>query len=358
MIKYRADIDGLRGLAVVPVVLFHAQVSLFSGGYVGVDVFFVISGYLITTLLWGDIQQERFSILKFYERRARRILPALFSIILFSLAAGYFLLLPNDFHNLASSALSSVLFYSNVFFWREFASFLGALELQPLLHTWSLAVEEQFYIFFPILLWCIVKWKRSILVGAIALGGTGSFFLSVWASSIDPAGNFFLIPTRAWELAVGSLLALGVFGSPNQVQLLRGLAGVTGLGAICSAVFFYDIHTDFPGLAAALPVFGTAAIIWAGSASAATPSFVTRLLSLKPFVFVGLISYSLYLWHWPLLVFARHWFTQTQLSALATALIFALSFVLAILSWRFIERPFRRPNTLSSHAIGAFSIRA
>ena len=331
---YRPDIDGLRALAVLPVVLFHGGVEVFSGGFVGVDVFFVISGYLITRIIWSEIQSGTFSILNFYERRARRILPALTVVLLACLAAGFVLALPNQFEALGTSLVYTLFFVSNVFFWQESGYFAPAAELMPLLHTWSLAVEEQFYIAFPIFLLLVSRLSSNFKVFVIA-----TFFLtfcvSLYLSYEKPSVAFYLIPARAWELMLGALLALGIVPKPRSGALCEVVAAA-GLGAILAAIFFLDSRVVFPGFAALLPCFGTAAIIHCGRSTA-----VGRGLSAWPLVGVGLISYSLYLWHWPIFVFSRYAEARIDLSVGASLAGFVLSFGLAWASWRFVERPFR-----------------
>lgn len=332
-IKYRPDIDGLRALAIVPVLLFHAGFSTFSGGYVGVDVFFVISGFLITSILLKDIHNSSYSIIDFYERRIRRIFPALFSVILFVLLVAPFALLPDDYNFLPKEVAGALLFVSNIVSWRKSGYFSSDAEERPLLHTWSLGVEEQFYIFAPIILFfIIVKLKRKpdlFLLGIFA----ASFLLSIFLTGPKPSAAFYLLPSRTWELMAGSLLALNRVAKPRSA-LLNELIALAGFAAIVGSVFLFNAKTAFPGYAAALPVFGSVCIIFA-----AQQTLVGKLLSLKPVVFIGLISYSLYLWHWPLIVFFRNW--NLLMDSSGRWLVVAVSLVIATLSWRFIERPFR-----------------
>jgi len=344
-LKYRAHIDGLRAVAVMAVLLFHADLGL-GGGYVGVDVFFVISGYLITGLILKDLNGGHFKITEFWERRIRRILPALSVVVLACLVAGWFLYFPLEFKELGKSVIAQALLVSNVYFWKESGYFAQAAEMKPLLHTWSLAVEEQFYLLFPFLLVVIYRFSRQSLVRTIILLWFLSFSLSVyWSYTHAPAG-FFLLPTRAWELLIGAFLAT----VPAQRKCERWLAEVlswSGLLAILCAVYFFDRETKFPGFAASLPCFGTAMILWTNNHASTS---VGRFLALRPVVFVGLISYSLYLWHWPLLVFAKYmalepipWFQRI--------LILLGSMVLAVLSWRFVEAPFRKRTLFKSRAM-------
>lgn len=335
--KYRPDIDGLRAVAVAPVVLYHSGVTGFGGGYVGVDVFFVISGFLITSLIIGEMNEGRFSILSFYERRARRILPALLATIAIALLAGSLFLFSTDFRNLTGSAIATSLFYSNLYFWQTSSYFATGSHLKPLLHTWSLAIEEQFYIIFPAFL-LFVAWAGGRFLLWLGSAFLASLALSAWGTLRYPDAAFYLAPTRAWELLTGALLALGLVPAIADRRLREAL-GLAGISMILWAIFRFDHATIFPGVAALLPCLGAAFVIQSrGSA-------VNRLLGLRPLVFVGLISYSLYLWHWPILVFARYqgYFLGTPAQ---TTWILAASFAAAILSWRFIEKPFRTRRLL------------
>lgn len=335
---YRPDIDGLRTLAVVPVVLFHANVVGFSGGYIGVDVFFVISGFLITSIIQAELGQGDFSIVRFYERRARRILPALFAVMAASVVAGWFLLTPAKYEQLGESMLAALLFVSNFWFWQNSGGyFAGPTDYLPLLHTWSLAVEEQFYIFFPILMMVLYRLGRRRLIPAVVIVVLASLLLAVWATPIMPSAAFYLLPTRIWELGFGALLALGLV-PVNSRKSIRELAATIGLLGILVPVFVYDRSTDFPGLAALPPVLGTALIIWAGIEKA---TWVSRFLAIKPMVWVGLLSYSLYLRHWPIMAFLRERLFTVHLEPIWQIVAIAASFALAWLSWRYIERPFR-----------------
>ena len=342
MTKYRADIDGLRAIAVLSVVFGHARLPGFSGGFVGVDVFFVISGFLITSILRDEMDRGRYSILAFYDRRIRRILPALFVVLAVTTTIASFVLLPDDFDQYGRSLIATTAFLSNVFFWREVGYFDDPAEFNPLLHSWSLAVEEQFYIIFPIVLFLIFRfWKRG-LAPALWLGAILSFVISVWAVGRYPGGAFYLLPSRAWELLLGSLLAIGAMPIPRTPLFREGM-GLVGLGLIAAAVLAYDDATSFPGAAALLPCLGAVFLIMAG---AGHRTIATRFLSLRPMVFIGLISYSLYLWHWPLLAFARY-IVQRPLDALEIGVLISAAFLFAILSWRYVERPFRNRSAIA-----------
>jgi len=344
-LRYRADVDGLRAIAVLAVLFYHANIGC-TGGFVGVDVFFVISGYLITGLILKDIDGGQFQMRRFWERRIRRILPA-FAVVAFScLIIGWFILLPRDFYDLGKSTVAQAVLAANIYFWRESGYFAKGVEFLPLLHTWSLAVEEQFYLFFPLLLVALNRFSRKFLFPIALLLCGISFCLSIHWNDTMPDANFYLLPTRAWELGIGSLLVI----MPTQSALKMWLAETLswgGLLAIVYAVFFYNSGTPFPGVAALLPVIGAFLIIWANSYSL---TFVGKFLALRPIVFVGLISYSLYLWHWPVLVFAKY---LLQIDPDPTSLGFRMlllvvSMILAVLSWKFVETPFRKRSVLNN----------
>lgn len=345
---YRRDIDGLRALAILPVLLFHAHVPGFSGGFVGVDIFFVISGYLITGIIAREIDESRFSLFKFYERRARRILPALLVMMAAVLALSAWLYLPEDFAAVPWSALLTLGFLANVWFFLNTGYFAGGAETMPLLHCWSLAVEEQFYVGFPLLLWLIARYAPRRRVAVVAAVALLSFALALWKQADTDGMAFYLLPMRAWELFAGALLAIGAVPALARQSWREALA-LTGLGLIGFAVFAYDRHTVFPGATALVPVLGSALLI-----HCAPGTLVGRLLSLRMPVAIGLISYSLYLWHWPVIVFAEY-ARDVPLDGAARLGAISLSVLLAWLSWRFIERPFRDPQRFSRTRIFAWS---
>lgn len=341
--NYRPDIDGLRMLAVVSVVMYHAGAAGFDGGYVGVDVFFIISGFLITKIIYGEIVQGRFSILKFYERRARRILPALFVVILFCFSVGYVVFTPEEMISFALSVIGSIFFIQNILLEAQAGYFDLASETKPLLHVWSLAVEEQFYILFPPALVILMWWLPRTALPFIVFG---VLFLSLCIACYlvvrSPVFTFYMLPTRVWELLCGALLAIIPNAVPLRLTLLRHIISVAGVGAIIGSVVFYSSNTPFPGYMALPPVLGTVALICSG-----TDSIVGRVLSWRPFVFIGLISYSLYLWHWPLFAFHALIFPD-ETSAIHSMLLVFSSVLFAILSWRYVERPFRRKGGVLS----------
>ena len=352
--QYRPDIDGLRMLAIVPVVLYHAGVPWLSGGFIGVDVFFVISGFLITRVLHGELSSGRFSLIGFYERRARRILPALITVLLASFVAGYFLLMPKQFSELSMAATAAALFAANFWFWRVTSDYFAAdVEFEPLLHTWTLGVEEQFYILFPLLLWALASRSGRGTLWVVTGLTVLSFLVSIDGTALKPSTSFYLLPTRWWELGLGAMLALG-FGPRINVRWLREVVAMSGLAAILAAAFMYDASTSFPGLAALAPCLGAAALISVGGQG---HSLANRVLSLKPFVFVGLISYSLYLWHWPIFSFLRIYLDEITLPPILAAGAVVAAFTAAAISWAYVERPFRRrpPQGFGRAKIFAFS---
>ena len=339
-LKYRAHVDGLRAIAILPVIFFHAGLG-FTGGYVGVDVFFVISGYLIGGLILKELDGGKFRITEFWERRIRRILPALAVVVIASLVAGWFLFFPEDFKKLGQSTLAQALLGANFYFYRDASYFAQGVDMKPLLHTWSLAVEEQFYLFFPFVLIALKRFSRKSITPGILIMGVASFVLSVYCSHAHARANFYLLPMRAWELLVGSFLAAYPARQAAPRWASEGLSGL-GLAGILYAVFFYTSETRFPGATALLPCLGAALIIWTNDHEL---SFVGKLLASRFMVFIGLISYSLYLWHWPVLVFYRYW-SLAPISMVQGLLLVLVSFGLAILSWKFVETPFRKKALL------------
>ena len=361
---YRKDIDGLRAVAVLPVLLFHAGFDAFGGGFVGVDVFFVISGYLITALILKEKEEGTFSLLNFYERRARRILPALFFVMLCCLPFGWLWLLPSALHDLADSMIAVVLFVSNIHFYQEAGYFAPAANEQPLLHTWSLSVEEQFYLLFPLLIMAFWSKGRKFLIGLVAsigmlsllvaqFGGHafnfGEAITSKAAFTSVPEFAFYLLPTRAWELLLGSLAAF--YLQRNEGRDWGGeTLSLMGLASILYAVITFDDRTPHPSFFTLLPVGGTVLIILF-----ATPgTLAARLLSTPLLVGLGLISYSVYLWHQPLFAFFRISGHEDP-SPLAFLLLIMLSLGLGWLTWRYVERPFRDRGRVSRKQIFRYS---
>lgn len=330
---YRREIDGLRAIAVIAVIGFHAGFPGFGGGYVGVDIFFVISGYLITGILVDDLATGTFSIARFYERRARRILPALFLVMFCCLPLAWLWMLPSELKDFSQSLFAATLFASNILFVAEDGYFADAAEMKPLLHSWSLSVEEQFYLLFPICLlmgWRLGQRRLFGLVFAVALV---SLVASEWMGRVAPGAAYFLASSRVWEFLAGALCAL-----PKQSRVRAGTAvfGLTGLGLILFAIFCFDSTMGVPGLYALVPVGGTVLILLFGGEG----TLVARLLGAPVCVGIGLMSYSTYLWHQPLFAFARLHAIVDPSPHVMLALALA-SFALAYVSWRYVETPFR-----------------
>lgn len=333
--RYRPDIDGLRALAVIAVLFFHLSFNGFAGGFVGVDIFFVISGFLITQLIIRDIEAGSFSLLHFFERRIRRLVPALLAMLAASLAAGALLFLPMDWAKMARNAASAGAFLSNISYWLQIDYFDGDAQARALLHTWSLGVEEQFYLTFPLVLLACARFGRIGLIRVTAGIAVLSFAASVWMTGVDQAGAFYLLPFRGWEFLLGSLFALGGH-QPARSRLLRALAGIAGIALIGYSIFTFDDMTVFPGASALIPCIGTLLLLLAGADSP-----TGKLFSIAPLTFLGRISYSVYLWHWPLIVFVNYQ-TIGRLSVWDNLGLAVVSILLGYLSWRFIEQPFRK----------------
>lgn len=355
--KYRREIDGLRAVAVIPVVFFHAGIKCFEGGFVGVDVFFVISGYLITTIILSDMNSGKFSIVNFYERRARRILPALFFVMLCSVPLAWLWLLPHHLKDFSESLTAISIFSSNILFWLETGYFGTVSELKPMLHTWSLSVEEQFYVLFPVFLMALWKWRKRWIFGTLLITAILSLTAAHWGAYSTPTGTFFLLHTRGWELAIGSLIAFYFLYKKEQSLLITShkftseVLGLLGLGLIGYSIFVFNEHTPFPSLYALAPTIGTALIIIFSTSD----TISGRILSTKLMVGIGLISYSTYLWHQPIFAFARHR-SLDELSVSSLLWLSVLSFVAAYFSWQFIEKPFRDKSNIGRKAIFTYSI--
>ena len=332
--EYRREIDGLRAVAVLPVILFHAGLPWFSGGYVGVDVFFVISGYLITSILLDGLESKSFSFATFYERRARRILPALFFVMLSCVPLAWITMLPSQFKGFSESMIAVSMFSSNIYFWFKDDYFSQPSEELPLLHTWSLGVEEQFYVLFPMFLF--VLWRhgtRTVLYGICAISVL-SLLLSEYGWRNFPSANFYLLPTRAWELGFGAICAFLLKGRSMPIG---SWPAAIGLAMIMLSIVAYDDTTPFPSLYALAPVVGTVLIILFGSRQ----TLVGKVLSNKFLVGIGLISFSAYLWHQPIFAFARIAGGGETPKQEAMIYLSTLSLLLAYLTYRYIETPFR-----------------
>lgn len=339
----------------VPVLLFHAGFEAFGGGFVGVDVFFVISGCLITSILLSELGDGTFSIVRFYERRARRILPALFLVMLVCVPLGWLWLVPHDMQDLSASLASVPLFVSNVLFWKTSGYFDTPTDLKPLIHTWSLAVEEQYYLVFPLLLLLAWRLGRRWVPWLMATGFVVSLAIAQWAVMNKPSAAFYLLPARGWELLVGGFAAWHLHReSTGRVSRTVSEAGAAlGVGLILYSVFAFGPQTPFPGLHALVPTAGALLIILCARADTG----VGRLLGSPLPVGIGLLSYSLYLWHQPVLAFARHRGLDVE-GGVASSLLLALCLLLAYLSWRFVEKPFRDPRRVSRGRVLSFGVAA
>jgi peptidoglycan/LPS O-acetylase OafA/YrhL len=347
--RYRRDIDGLRALAVLPVVLFHSKIPGFSGGFVGVDVFFVISGYLITGLIADDWKADRFSFVTFYFRRVRRILPALLCVYVACTILAAAVMMPSDMVEFGRSLVSSAAFVSNHFFYRLADYFGGQSDLKPLLHTWSLSIEEQFYLVWPLVFLAVARWRYGWLPYCVWIVGVISLAASAIMVGQHKEAAFFLAPFRAWELLLGASLAL-LSRRPAIPAWMAEIGACVGLSMIVASVLLLDDRQSFPGLLALPPCLGAALLILVGMER---QPVVTRVLSTRPAVAIGLISYSLYLWHWPLLALARYHFDRplrwTELTCLLSA-----SLLAAFVTYRYVEQPARHLRLdLAPRVIGA-----
>lgn len=346
--RYRPDIDGLRSVAVLPVILFHAGFETFSGGFVGVDVFFVISGYLITSIVIAEHVEGRFSFRRFYERRARRILPALFFVILCCLPFAWAWMMPYEFEEFGRSIAATMLFVSNVFFWMESDYFAASAELKPLLHTWSLAIEEQYYFILPCVVFLALRGGMRMVWGVLAGCAALSFLLMLAIVFVFPHGplpsaNFYLLPSRAWELLAGSLLAVFLLRREPPQGPVAAIGGLIGLAMIVGSILLLDDTVPFPSHWTLLPVIGTVMVLLCGTA----PGGVGWILGWRPLVGIGLISYSAYLWHQPIFAFARLRMGE-HVDPVVMAGLAVLSLLLAWATWRFVERPFRDRDRIGS----------
>lgn len=346
--QYRREVDGLRTIAVLPVIFGHADLDFFSGGYVGVDVFFVISGYLISTLIMNDLDAGKFSVLKFYERRARRILPALFLVMMSSIPFAYFWMMPDEFKNFGQSIVATTLFSNNILLALTTGYWDMASSFKPFLHTWSLGVEEQYYVIFPLIMLALWRFARRWAIPVMILLFVASLVLATWAVAHDPSAAFYMLPTRGWELLVGAMLAywLNYRTAAPTSAMLNQLASLSGLAMIAGAVALFDDSFLSPGPWILVPVLGSALII----GFAVEGTLAHRLLASPVMVGIGLISYSLYLWHQPLFAMARVHEKEPVGRWLYVSLIIA-TFVLAYLTWRYVEAPFRDRRLVSPRSL-------
>ena len=345
--QYRPDIDGLRAIAVISVVLFHADFALASGGFIGVDIFFVISGYLISSILLREFPAGWRGLGQFYERRARRIIPAITAMVIAVVIGGVLLFPPNQLILTAKAVLATQLFGANFYFWQTAGYFAPESALNPLTHMWSLGVEEQFYLIFPICLWGTTTFFSRFRLAIIITIAVLSFALSWWLTFNHPPSAFYLLPARAWELLLGSALAL-TGGRWTLPQSYRQVMGATGAVLIVAGLAVIDRKTPFPGVYALLPAFGTAALLAAGGG---VGSAVTRLLSSSSLVAIGLRSYSIYLWHWPVLVWTKTWTGDINPGPWSVTAAILCALLLAEISYRLIERPFRERGRIALSSI-------
>ncbi|WP_219773907.1 acyltransferase family protein [Polymorphobacter sp. PAMC 29334] len=335
MVRHRADIDGLRAVAIVPIVLYHAGIETLRGGYTGVDIFFVISGFLITQTLMADLSIGKFSVLTFYQKRVARIFPALLIVLVFVvLLTPAIIIIPSDIAAIDESIVAAAAFMSNMYFWSQVSYFAHAAESQPLLHTWSLGVEEQFYIFYPLLLIVLHRLASKHLILVLAAIGILSFGIGLLIQPRFPSSDFYLLPTRAWELLAGALLALDAF--PNIGRQLRAALAFAGAGLVVASMFFLPHWLPFPAPFALVPVAGSTLLLGYGERT-----IIGKGLSCAPMRWIGKISYSLYLWHWPLITFYRQQFGDI-LSLRETLFLVAMSVIAATASYYIVEQPGQR----------------
>ena len=340
--EYRTEIDGLRALAVLPVISFHAGFDIFSGGFVGVDIFFVISGYLITTIIIKDLDNNTFSFKKFYERRARRIFPALIFVILISSIISFIFLTRSELASYFKSVVATLLFFSNFYFYKTTPYFRSESDLEPLLHTWSLSIEEQFYIIFPITLLLFHKFFKRYIFLMLIFGFAASLFICQFlALKTGGTLNFYFTFSRVWELALGAICAyMIIYKNLSFSIFIKNLFSIAGIILIVFSIFFFNRQTVFPSFYTLVPTIGSALIILFASKE----TLVNKILSIKFFVSIGLISYSLYLWHQPLLAFGRIFFDD--LSIIHKLILIFLAVLMSIFSYFFIETTFRDKNKI------------
>lgn len=346
---YRPEIDGLRAISVISIILFHAGFQVFSGGFVGVDIFFVISGYLITTIITKEKEKGVFSLLNFYERRVRRIIPALFIVLFVSIPFAWLWLLPSEMKAFSVSLIYVLFFISNIFFSSEDGYWDSGSELKPLLHTWSLSVEEQYYIFFPLLLSIIWRFRIQWIITILVVIGTISLSIAQWKSYNKPIENFFLLTTRGWEFSIGSIISLYFTCHENKINKnIKNILELLGLSLIGYAIFFFNENTPFPSFYALIPTIGAGIII----AFSDTESIIGKILSARFISKIGIVSYSAYLWHQPIFSFARH---RTLSSKNIYFILIPILFFISYLSWKYIETPFRKQSFIKKRYVYIFS---
>lgn len=346
-INYRRDIDGLRAIAVLFVLGFHLFPKYFPGGFIGVDIFFVISGFLITTIVIDEYEKDKFSILNFYSRRVKRIFPALLIVLVSCLVIGWFTLLSEEYSQLNKHIFGGASFISNILFWQESGYFDKAADTKPLLHLWSLGIEEQFYIIWPLILWIVWRLRLKVLPLLVALG-LCSFVLNVYKVGSDPTTVFYLPITRFWELCFGGCLAIYILNKKEQASapparlmiILLEASAAIGLALIFYGLFFLSDKNQFPGYFALIPVVGSLLLISSGKHSQVSKFFFNR----KVLIWIGLISFPLYLWHWPIYSFVRILNSQSPSNIMCIGILLG-SILLAYLTYRFIEKPVRSSSS-------------
>jgi peptidoglycan/LPS O-acetylase OafA/YrhL len=337
--KYRADIDGLRAIAVIAVVFYHLGIPGFGGGYVGVDIFFTISGYLIGSIIFQHLNENRFSFTSFYIRRIRRLFPAYLFTALITSILSYWLLLPTDFREFGQSLIASTLYVPNILFYMEAGYFDSASHLKPLLHTWSLAIEEQFYFVFPVLAWILFKWSKKLVIPTFSILCVASLLAASIFVHYDQSAVFYLYPFRAWEMFIGILTASRPLPKIHSLTAANIMAFI-GLALLILPISLYNNETLFPGYAALAPCIGTLLLIFSGTRQ---KNLVSQLLSTTPLTFTGKISYSLYLWHWPLFVLYNYTLEE-PMALQQSVILFLVILAVSVFSWRYIETPFRSPK--------------
>ncbi|EUB98708.1 acyltransferase 3 [Rhizobium sp. CF080] len=340
--RYRAEIDGLRAIAVLPVVLFHAGIAFAAGGFIGVDVFFVISGYLITTKIAEDVARGNFNLLQFYERRARRILPLLLLILAFAIPVFFIILMPSDYTRFIRSVFASLKLTSDIFFARSGGYFEDTGSVRPLLHTWSLSIEEKYYLIFPVSFYVAYRIKPKKIITITIVSVALLFLYSIYATYRSADTAYFMFTARAWEILSGAFIAvlLGKHGQPALSAKTKDMISAVALASLAFCLYHFDEHISYPGLYATVPVASTVALIVA----AGDDTIIGRALASRLLVWVGLLSYSIYMWHQPVIVAAEvlGYFSNASQKVLVIGLIVFISY----LSWRFVEQPFRRTSVI------------
>jgi|TARA_B110000902_G_scaffold239237_1_gene287774 peptidoglycan/LPS O-acetylase OafA/YrhL len=333
---YRPEIDGLRAIAVLAVIMFHAGIEVLSGGFIGVDIFFVISGYLITAIIIKSLDSQQFSYLNFYARRAKRLLPAALVMILTTVLFSALILSPDKYYQLAKSAEFSNLFIANIWFMKHSGYFDISTQISPLIHMWSLSVEEQFYFIYPFILVCAYKiGKIKAIYWSIITIVLVTFILNLSLVNIHPNFTFYMLPTRAWELGLG---ALTYFLPQLKNDRFNTILSIVGMAAIFYALLLITEHDQYPGYLATIPTLSAALLIFSLHGK---NNIIRKTLAIKPMVFIGKISYSSYLWHWPIIVFYRIYINERTFNATEVIILIISSLIAGYFSWKYIENRYR-----------------